>query len=217
MTGSKQVLFFRIAGLCGVLSPVIAFSCIGLAIFYSPWFSWTQSWLSDLGGTVGETPVWAARGIASIFFNTGLIVAGVLGILLVLGIIKSGVLGIRPGRLGALLLILDMCALCAIGVFPETTGNLHVLAATTFFFLVPLSLLLIGVKLRKSSEKKLGLLMILLGILSLVSLPFLFIPPPWGSNAIIEMFPSVTISVFAVIFGIKLFRKAPQVVKGAED
>ena len=213
---SKQILLYKMAGLCGVLSPVIAFTCIGLAIFHSPWFSWTRSWLSDLGGTVGETPVWAARGIASIIFNAGLIVAGILGILFVVGIIKSGVLGIRLGRLGSLLLISDMCALSAIGVFPETTGNLHVLAATIFFFLVPMSLLFIGVKLRKSSEKKMGLFMILLGILSLASLPLLSFPQPLGSNAIIEMFPSVAVSVFAVIFGIKLFKKAPQIVRDAE-
>lgn len=202
----KQLLTLRMAGLFGVLSPIIAFTCIGIAIFHAPWFSWTMNWLSDLGGLPGETPIWAARGTASIVFNIGLIIAGILGILFVIGFIKSKMLGPRFGLISSLVLILDMVALSAIGIFPETTGSYHVAASTTFFFLVPIALFLVGIKIRKTSEKNLGLLMILLGVLSLSSLPFLFIPPPIGSNAVIEMFPAVTISIFAAIYGIKLFR-----------
>lgn len=210
----KSIVPLRMAGLFGVLSPVIAFTCIGLAISYSSWFTWTGNWLSDLGGKVGETPIWAARGISSILFNFGLIIAGILGILFVVGLIKSNMLGMGLGRLGSIILVLNMVALCAIGIFPETTGDPHTLVSLCFFFLVPLSLLSVGVKIRKSSENTLGLPIIVLGILSLAIFPFLFIPQPWGSNAIIEMFPSVAISIFAVIYGAKLFMQAPKVVEG---
>ncbi|MEE9152300.1 MAG: hypothetical protein V3U20_10790, partial [Thermoplasmata archaeon] len=74
----KSFVSLRTAGICGILSPLIAFTCIGLAILYSPWFSWTDNWLSDLGGFPGERPVWSAHGLSSILFNTGLIIAGIL-------------------------------------------------------------------------------------------------------------------------------------------
>ena len=208
--GIKKLL--KLAGFCGILSPIIAFTCIGFAIFYSPWFSWTENWLSDLGGMVGEKPIWAARGVASIIFNIGLILAGIFGMMFTFGFIKSGILTTNVGRLGASFLILCTCALCAIGIFPETTGSPHTVASVIFFFSVPLSLLFIGITIKKF-KKTLGLLVIILGVISLVISPFLLIPRPWGSNAIIEMVPSTMIAIFIVVFGIKLLMQASKITK----
>ena len=38
---SKPVTLLRVAGLCGILSSVVALTSIWLAISYAPWFSWT--------------------------------------------------------------------------------------------------------------------------------------------------------------------------------
>lgn len=76
----RQPILVKISVLFGVFAPIIAFSCIALAIYHSPWFTWTGNWLSDLGGMSGETPIWTAHGIASVFFNFGLIMAGVMGV-----------------------------------------------------------------------------------------------------------------------------------------
>jgi len=154
----------------------------------------------------GETPLWAARGTASIIFNVGLIITGVMGLVFAYGLRKSPPLTTRLGRLGILFLLLDMAALCAIGIFPETTGFLHTLASLIFFFLVALSLLAIGTAVRISSEKMVGWLVTLLGVISLCSLLFFGIPHPWGSNAIAEMVPIVSIAAFALVFGSKLLR-----------
>ena len=201
---SKQPIMLRIAGFCGVLAPIVAFTCIVLAIYYSPWFTWTGNWLSDLGGMAGEEPIWAARGTASVIFNVGLIVTGIMGVVFANAVKNTHMLNTPLGRIGALFLILDMFALCAIGLFPETTGFLHGLVSLAFFFLVVLSLLSIGTVFRKSSEKTLGWFVTLLGVISFCSFLFLFIPQPWGGNAVVEMFPIVSISVFAIVFGIKL-------------
>ncbi|MEW5759828.1 MAG: DUF998 domain-containing protein [Candidatus Thermoplasmatota archaeon] len=202
----KNLISPKIAGLCGLLAPIIAFTCIGIAIYYSPWFSWTENWLSDLGGKVGEKPIWSARGIASIIFNIGPIIAGAIGIFFALYIMKSNISNKRLGRLGSLILLLNMFALCAIGIFPETTGFPHGLASITFFFLAPLSLLLIGITLKKFNLNALGFITIILSIVSFIALPFLFVPRPFGSNAIVEMFPAVSMSAFAIIFGIRILK-----------
>ena len=203
---SKQPISMRISGLCGIFGPIVGFICIAFAIYYSDWFNWTGNWLSDLGGMPGETPIWAARGVASVIFNSGLIVTGIIGVVFASAIRKIPMFNTRLGRIGTLLLILDMSALCAIGIFPETTGYLHALVSLIFFFLVALSLLVIGTVVRKSSRKTLGGSVTLLGAISLCSFPFLFIPRPWGSNAIIELFPIISISIFAIVFGIVLIK-----------
>jgi hypothetical membrane protein len=51
----RNTAWFRIAGLCGVITPLVAFTCILLAIAYSPQFSWTENALSDLGVQEGLT------------------------------------------------------------------------------------------------------------------------------------------------------------------
>jgi len=198
----------RISGFCGLFSPIVGFICIAFAIYYSDWFNWTGNWLSDLGGMPGETPIWAARGIASVIFNSGLIIAGIMGAIFVSAIRKIRMLNTRLGCIGTFLLILDMSALCAIGIFPETTGYFHAFVSLVFFFLVALSLLVIGTSLRKSSGKTLGGFVTLLGAISICSFPFLFIPRPWGSNAIIELFPIITISIFAIVFGYSLIKES---------
>ena len=202
----KQPISMRISGLCGIFGPIVGFICIAFAIYYSDWFNWTGNWLSDLGGMPGETPIWAARGIASVIFNSGLIITGIMGVVFASAIRKIRMFNTRLGRIGTLLLILNMSALCAIGIFPETTGYLHTLVSLIFFFLVAFSLLVIGTAVRKSSGKTLGGFVTLLGAISLCSFPFLFIPRPWGSNAIIELFPIISISILAIIFGIALIK-----------
>ena len=95
------------AGICGILAPIIAFGCIGIAILLSPWFSWTESWLSDLGGSPKDRPIWAAHGIASILFNSGLVIAGILGICFAIGMRKSGLLNTPLGSAGILILFIN--------------------------------------------------------------------------------------------------------------
>jgi hypothetical membrane protein len=194
---SKQPMMLKVAGFCGMLFPFVFFICISLAIYYSPWFSWTENWLSDMNGVIYKNN-------ASVFFNAGFIISGIIGFVFAVTIRKTRLLTKGLGRLGALLLILDMSALCAIGIFQ--TGHLHTLVANTFFFMAGLSLIPIGIALRKSSEKTLGGFITLLGVFSLCSLPFLSISQPWGSNAVAEMFPIISISVFAIIVGTKLLK-----------
>jgi len=203
---SKQVLLLKVAGLCGVLVPIIAFVFITFAIYYSPWFIWTDNWLSELAGRAGERPIWAARGIISLLFNIGAIIAGIMGIICAIAARKISKLNTSLGRLGTLLLFIDMLALCAIGIFPITTGFLHDVVSITFFILVPLSLISIGTVFRSASEKRIGWFITIFGVISICAFPFFLVPQPWGSNAIVEMIPITSISASAIVFGVNLFK-----------
>jgi len=202
--GLKRFITPKLGGLCGILVPFIGLTFVGLAIYFAPWFSWTDNYLSDLGGEVGDRPIWSAEGKASIFLNFGLIIAGAMGVVFSVGVRNIRMLDSSLGRLGTSFLFLDMCALCAVGIFPKSTGFPHALASVAFFFLIPFSLLLIGIEVKKSPEKILGLFVIFLAVIAFLSFPLFLLPRPWGGNAIIEMFAAVLISVFTFVFGIGL-------------
>jgi hypothetical membrane protein len=197
----------RWAGLYGMLAPIIALSCIGISIALSPWFSWTENWLSDLGGYPGGEPVWSSQGASSVIFNLGLVVAGILGMVFAIGVMASGMMTTGSGRMGARFLLLDSVALIGVGVFPLTIIALHEIFAVTFFLLALVSFLLIGIGFLRASQKRMGWFTIGLLAFGMISIPLFMMDRPWGNNAIAEIIPVISVSVFLIVFGLKLFRK----------
>ncbi len=120
------------SGWLGVLSPLIVSALVLSAISVSPWFSWTNNALSDLG----------VSGLAALLFNTALITGGVMLVIFATGL--WSILHGRLARVGVMLLLLDGSVLSAIGVFPETTGRIHFYVSIAFFTLLILSLLVLG-------------------------------------------------------------------------
>lgn len=167
---------------------------IFLAISYSPWFSWTENALSDLG----------VDGTAAILFNSSLIVGGLLTFIFAIGLRK--ILKDRKlGHIGTLILILASANLCAIGIFPETAGAIHLYVSVAFFTLLPISLFLIGAAMmQEPSERKLGLFTVLAGVVAVTVWTV-----PWGGGvAIPEILASLPASVWSMIFGIRLYKQA---------
>lgn len=183
----------KIAGLCGVVGPIIAFSSIFLAISLSPWFSWSANALSDLG----------VSGTAVSVFNLGLMLSGLLAMVFAAGLFKA--LGREfLGRAGAVVLFLATIALFGVGLFPETAGEIHFYVSVAFFALLPISFLLIGVCLLMWKHgKKLGYISIL--IAGLAVSPWAF---SWDGVAIPEMISVVFVSAWIMIMGLKLYRGA---------
>ncbi len=97
-----------------------------------------------------------------------------------------------------------MLFLTLVGIFPLTVGFLHILVSYGFFLSVPIFLLIIGYNLRKTKEKKLGLTAFVLGIITVFSFAFFPLASLWGQNAIVEMIIIVSISIFIIIFSLKL-------------
>lgn len=180
-----------------MVSPVIALTLISLAIFYSPWFNWTKNALSDLG----------VQCVAAILFNSGLIISGFLTVIFAIGLREVFLNGFL-GHIGMLILILDAAILCAIGVFPKTTGALHFYVSVAFFTLLPISLFLIGAAMMwQSSERKLGLFTVLAGVVVAVVWTL-----PWESATIPEMLASLVASVWSIVLGIRLSNFASRFV-----
>lgn len=194
MPNSKQVIGLKIAGLCGIINPVIVLTLISLAISYSTQFSWTTNALSDLG----------VQNTVAIFFNSSLIIGGILALIFAVGlrvIFQNRTLG----HAGTLILILAAVSLCAIGIFPETAGTIHSYVSVAFFTLLPISLFFMGFPMILDSfERNLGLFTVLVGVVMIVVWTL-----PWhGGVAIPEILASLAASAWSIVFGTKLFRQA---------
>jgi hypothetical membrane protein len=196
LLSSKQAIKLKklkIAGICGVLAPIIVLTLILLAIYYSPWFSWTENALSDLG----------VQGTAAILFNSSLVVGGVLTIIFAIGL-REILLNRTLGRIGTLIFILDGTMLCAIGIFPETAGDIHFYVSVAFFVLLPVSLFLNGVAMmQESSERKTGLFTITAGIVAATVWML-----QWSAVAIPEIIAALAAFVWSIVLGIRMFMQA---------
>lgn len=204
--GLEKSNYLKFAGLCGMLLPIIVFAFIGISIYLYSDFSWFENWLSELAGEPGEEPIWAARGLSSILFNAGIIIAGFFGLILVSALWNLPLLNSKVGRIGKTFLLIDILALISIGVFPNTTGIYHIVASVLFFAFVPIALVPLGIEFRRNRENKIGNFVVLLGIISFFSFPLFLIPEPLGSNALVEMIPSLSIAICAILFGFYLLK-----------
>ena len=193
MPNSKQTVIVKIAGLCGVIAPIISLLFIAVAIAYTPEFNWFTWALSDLG--VHQ---------AALIFNFGLIIGGILATIFAIGfmqILRKQVLGF----LGTFTLVLSTISLCAIGVFPESAGRIHLYVSISFFALLAISILIIGATLIwKASQRYLGLFSILTVVFALVVVGAV----PHGGAAIPEIIAALAASVWSVVLSIKLFKTA---------
>ena len=195
---AKQATTIRIAGICGIISQVVGFIVLLAVISRSPWFSWTENHLSILG--VG--------GSASTLFNCGLVLVGILSLMFAIGLRKSILLGKRLGQVGAVSLALGSCAIGAMGIFPRTTGISHDCASLALFTFITLSLFLIGVAMMTSSEKWLGLVTLIAGVLMVIfdvlMVTFQLVPWPWSGGAILQALSCLPWSLWSIVFGTRL-------------
>jgi hypothetical membrane protein len=193
----KKGVWPKVSGVCGILTPIVAFTCILLAIAFYPQFSWTNNALSDLGIVAGATAT---------FFNSGLIVSGVLIILF--GIGSPVLLGKKLlGKISASVFILDALALVAIGVFPESAKPMHYYASVTFFVLLPISMLMITTAFLLTARRKMGLFTLLVAVVEaavwVVQFSVRFVP----GVAIPETISALSASVWSVVLGFKMLKE----------
>ena len=198
----------KICGLCGIISTIIFFIFIGLAIWLSPWFSWTDHFISDIAGSLGDTPIWAGRGVASILLNSGLILAGLIGIIFAFMIKKTRLFQSNLGKIGIFVLFVDMSALCGVGVFPITLGNIHYGLSIVLFCLIPICLYIIAHEFGNLYGKKLWFILNLILVISLIpACVLIFLPNLVGfTKAIGEMVMLFSFYLTIIILGIQLIK-----------
>ncbi|MFH1820914.1 MAG: DUF998 domain-containing protein [Methanobacteriota archaeon] len=177
----------KLAGLCGVAAPIVALSCIFIAISLSPWFNWSANALSDLG--IGE---------AAWVFNLGLMAGGILSMVFVVGMFSPFNDSVR--RLGTLVFFLGALSLVGIGAFSEAAGRIHFYFSVAFFVLVPISLLLIGAGFVLTGSRKFGVLTVVIGVLA--ALPWAF---SWSSVAVPELLSALASTAWSAIQGARFY------------
>jgi len=191
LSDSKQT-WLKVAGICGVAGPLVALSFIAVSILRSPWFSWTGNALSDLG----------AQPPSSCLFNTGLILGGILIGVFAVGL-RESLRGKVLGNVGGLTLLLMAAALCAVGIFPETAGDIHLYFSIAFFVLLVISLWLVGAGLVQLGERKLGTLVAVAGVVAAAVWAL-----PWPAVAIPELIAALAASACSITLGVRLFMQA---------
>jgi hypothetical membrane protein len=198
------------AGICGILTPIIALSSIFLSASYSPNFSWTKNWISDLGGIYVFLPIFPFRPEVSTpttiaILTNGMMLAGILAFIFAVGLWKS--IKILSGRVGSLMLMVSAIGIFGTGLFPEPTGMPHVMATFLFFIFGSIGLLYLSAALMDSGQKSLGFLVLLLGIIALLFGGVLIV-----FRAIPELIASIASSIFTIIFGLKMIKKPPKLI-----
>ncbi|MEM3881161.1 MAG: DUF998 domain-containing protein [Candidatus Bathyarchaeia archaeon] len=207
----RSVTWLKISGFCGLLTPIVAFSCIFLAIYFAPEFSWTHNALSDLG---------VMPGVTAALFNYGLIASGVLGLIFATSLpnaasfLKASAaedkMGFMPhrGQVGAMFFLSACIALTAIGVFPEDAKPMHFIASVAFFVLLICALLSLGIGLWQLKQKQWAAFTLLLGAVAAAPWLLLFVVRYVSGVAVPEFIAAVAGGLWAAIFGFKMLRLA---------
>jgi hypothetical membrane protein len=185
----------------GIVTPVLAFTCILIAVASYPQFSWTNNALSDLG---------IIAGITGPLFNFGLYSSGlfafsfaVFGLFTYWG--KSWV-----GKIGAVTFAATAVALMGIGFFPENVAPYHYLFSVAFFVLLPISLLVITGAFALERQTKMALFTLLIAIATALPWILLFAFHYVSGVAIPEFASAVAGSAWAVVLSYKMFKAASQ-------
>jgi len=198
VTNSQDEAWLKISGVIGILTPIVAFTCVFLAIAYSSHFSWTDNALSDLG---------VQEGITSVLFNYGLILSGGLALIFTSGLFVF--LSDRiSGRIGSFLFILDALALTAIGVFPENFRPTHGCASVAFFVLLPLSMLVLDATFLLMGKVKMGLFTLLLAMIAVAPWIGYFATHFVEGVAIPETIFALSASAWVIVLGFKMLKEA---------
>lgn len=188
----------KVSAICGVAAPLVALTCIGIAVANYPPFSWTDNALSDLG---------VQTGLVATSFNAGLITAGLLGFIFATGLfdhIQGGALG----RLGVLLFLIDSIALVAIGVFPENVEPNHYYASVAFFLLSPISMFVIVAVSLLEDRKKLGFVTFSTALFATASWTFHLLVGFGPNVAIPELLSALAASAWSIAVGFKMLSLA---------
>ena len=160
----------RLGIYAGLLGPAIGLLSVIVAIYFAPWFNWTEFALSDLG--VGELPDRISRsapsnGLHIFIFNAGMMIAGI-GLALFVFLTRSLHVDSIISKIGYSLIFIGGLNLALVGLFP-IPSPLHFPVAAIYFIATPIGLVLVGGS-YLSDSRNFGILLILIGIVAFLSI-----------------------------------------------
>ncbi len=192
----KKNSWLKLSGAAGVITSIIAFTCISLAILWYPDFSWTNNALSDLGVQIGLT---------TSLFNYGLIVSGLLALVFAVGMffyLREKILG----EAGAAVFILAALALVSIGLFPENVEPMHYYASVAFFLLVPVAMLFLVAGFYQLGRRGVAWFTLLAGLVAAAPWVLQFAVDYVPNVAIPETISAVSASTWSIVVGSIMLR-----------
>jgi hypothetical membrane protein len=190
MRHGNEALWFY--GLSGIAAVATGFSAVLLSAASSPWFSWAENALSDLG-----------VGGSGLIFNGGLAASGLLLIPFLLGLLRlSG--ECWAWRAGSYIFLAGAISLVGVGIFNEGYGRVHFYFSLGFFILMPLSLITFGLSLWGRGIRCPGLFTLLVGLVT----PIVWIMP-WRGAAIPESLSSSATALWIIAMGLRMLRGRP--------
>jgi hypothetical membrane protein len=197
MFQEKRVIYQRIGAAAGLISPIVAFTSILIAIASYPAFSWTNNALSDLG---------VVPGITETTFNFGLYTSGLLGfIFAIFGLLtyfgKSTV-----GKVGTGFFAAATLALMAIGFFNENFTPTHYLVSVAFFTLAPIALFILTCAFYLNRDRKMAAFTVAIGIAAALPWILQFAINYVPNVAIPEFVSALAVSAWVIVLAQKMFK-----------
>ena len=195
ITLSKNNKLIRIAGFCGIIGSALITILVLFATLLSPWFSWEQNALSDLG--VGEV---------ALIFNVAVFFGGLLNLIFSIGV-KEYLEKTKKSFFGVAFLMIASISLTLVGIFTIDFPIIHALVALSFFLLSPLALLLIGLNFKDNQTKNLSITLGSLSLAAILLLPIaLIVLPIQAGFAIPEIIHSIILGIWTIIIATKMLR-----------
>lgn len=200
MAEPKTVVYLKLGGVSGVLTPLVAFVGIAISITSYPAFSWTNNALSDLG---------VVSGITMTAFNFSIYTSGLLslafaGFGLFTYLRKSWV-----GKIGSGFFAGASLSLMAIGFFNESFRPTHYIVSVAFFALAPISLFILTGALLINKQAKLAVFTVLVAFAAaipwILQLTLNYVP----NVAIPEALSGIVLSVWAIVMSRILLKTKP--------
>ena len=197
MSKPKKVVYQRMGAVAGIAAPILAFTCIIVAIASYSAFSWTNNALSDLG---------IIPGITGPLFNFGLYASGFLalnfaafGLFAYFG--RSWV-----GKIGATAFAATTLALMAIGIFNESFSGTHYAVSVAFFVLGPISLFINTCAFGLAHQRRMVVFSLSIGIIAALPWLLLFAFNYVPNVAIPEFVSGLAVSVWTIVLAKKMLR-----------
>jgi len=189
----------RLGAAAGLLTPILAFTCIIVAIASCPSFSWINNALSDLG---------IVKGYTGPLFNFGLYSSGFLGLVFVVFGLFSYIGKTFLGKIGAATFAAATLALIAIGVFNESYSGIHFAVSAAFFVLMPISLFIITCAFWFSHQKRAAVSTVAIGVVAalpwILQFTFNYVP----NVAVPETISALAASVWTIAVSYRIMKQA---------
>ena len=179
----------------GIFAPILAFTCILIAVASYPSFSWTSSALSDLG---------VIAGITGLLFNFGLCASGLLALNFAVFGVYAYLGKTWVGKIGAAVFAAATVALIAIGVFNESYSGTHYAVSAAFFVLIPISMFIITYAFLLTHLGRMALFTVSTGIAAALPWILLFAFNYVPNVAILEFVSGLIVSAWTIIMGYKM-------------